>query len=263
MLFDKSIKKSMGMTAEQISFVKGMEKAGRLAAETLKYAESLIRIGVSTKELDQAIHEFTLSRGATSGPLGYHGYPFAICTSVNDVICHGPPNDYRLKDGDIINVDVSPVLDGFFGDTSATFLVGNVSDKARDITDCAKNAMWEGIKAISPGGTTGDIGFAIGKYVTRRGYSAVKEIGGHGIGRKFHDEPFVPSFGKKGKGDRLKPFTCLTVEPMINENDKPYLEFPISNSSIMYYSTVDKTLSAQFEHTVLITDSGYEIMTLL
>lgn len=250
------------MTPERLSFIKGMEKAGKLAAETLKYAESLIRIGISTDEIDKAIAEFVLSRGATSGPLGYHGYPKATCTSVNDVICHGLPNEYKLKDGDIINVDVTPVLNGFFGDTSATFLVGNVSERAKDITDCAKNAMWEGIKAITPGGTTGDIGFAIGKYVTRRGYAAVKEIGGHGIGRKFHDEPFVPSFGKKGKGDRLKPYTCITVEPMINENDKPYLEYAIPNSTIMYYSTADKTLSAQFEHTVLITDTGYEIMTL-
>ncbi len=249
------------MTPERLSFIKGMEKAGRLAAETLKYAESLIRIGISTNEIDQAVLDFILTRGAKAGPLGYHGYPKATCTSVNDVICHGLPNEYKLKNGDIINVDVTPVLEGFFGDTSGTFFVGDVSEKAKDITDCAKNAMLEGIKVITPQGTTGDIGFAINKYVTRRGYATVKEIGGHGIGRKFHDDPFVPSFGKKGKGDRLKPYTCITVEPMVNENDKPLKEFAIPDSSIMYYSTADGTLSAQFEHTILITDTGYEILT--
>ena len=253
----------MSLTPEVASFIKGMEKTCRLAAETLKYSETLVKPGVTTDEIDQAVLEYIRSHGAEASPLGYHGYPKATCTSVNDVICHGVPGPYKLKEGDIINIDVTTFLGGLHGDTSGTFFVGEVSAKARDITDCAYKAMMEGIQAVTPGGTTGDIGFAISKYVTRRGYYPVKEIGGHGIGAKFHDEPFVPSFGKKGKGDKLKPFRCFTVEPMINENDRPYVEVPIPNSSIMFYRTADGTLSAQFEHTVLLTDTGYEILTLL
>lgn len=250
------------MNAETASFIRGMEKVGRLAAKTLKFAGTLVRPNITTDEIDQAVLDFILTNGAKPAPLGYHGYPKATCTSVNDVICHGLPGNEVLKSGDIINIDVTCLLDGYHGDTSYTFFVGEVSDKAKDITDCAKNAMLAGIEAITPNGTTGDIGFAINKYVTRRGYYPVIEIGGHGIGTVFHDEPFVPSVGKKGKGAPLKPFRCITVEPMINENNKPIKEFPIKGSTIMYYKTADKTLSAQFEHTVLITDAGYQILTI-
>jgi methionyl aminopeptidase len=181
---------------------------------------------------------------------------------VNGVICHGVPDQTVLKEGDIINLDVTCYKNGFHGDTSATFLVGAVSERARDITDCAYQAMMKGIEAITPNGTTGDIGFAVGKYVTKRGYYPVREIGGHGIGRQFHEDPFVPSFGKKGRGDRLLPWGTLTVEPMVNETSAAYDEIAIPNSSIKYYVTGDQKLSAQFEHTVLITDTGYEILTL-
>jgi methionyl aminopeptidase len=251
----------MPLSPEVSNFIRGMEKAGRVAAETLKYAGSLVKPGANANEVDQAILEFIESKGAKAASLGYHGYPKASCISPNDVICHGLPGDWAFKDGDIVNVDLAVIVDGYFGDNSCTYLIGNVTERAKDIVDCAQKAMFEGIQAITPNGTTGDIGFAINKYVTRRGYYPVKEIGGHGIGRKYHDEPFVPSFGKKGKGDRLKPFSCITVEPMINENDKPYDEYSIPNSSIMFYKTVDGSLSAQFEHTILITDSGYEILT--
>jgi methionyl aminopeptidase len=251
------------MKAETQSFVKGMEKAGRVAAETLQYAGTLVHAGAKSDEVDKAILEFILSKGAKAASLGYHGYPRATCMSPNEVICHGVPDGWEFKSGDMINIDLAVIVDGYFGDTSATYFVGQPSAKAKDIAQCAYDSMWEGIKAITPNGTTGDIGFAINKHVTRCGYFAVREIGGHGIGRKYHDDPFVPSFGKKGRGDKLKPFTCITVEPMINENDKPYLEHKIPNSSILYYSTVDKTLSAQYEHTILITDSGYEVLTLL
>lgn len=253
----------MSLTPEKASFVKGMEKAGRLAAETLKYAGTLVKPGVIADELDAAVLDFIQTRGAKAASLGYHGYPKATCISPNEVICHGLPGRWAFKEGDIVNVDLAVIVDGYFGDTSATYMIGEVSARAKDITDCAYKSMWEGIRAITPNGTTGDIGFAVNKYITRCGYYPVKEIGGHGIGRKYHDDPFVPSFGKKGKGDVLKPYTCITVEPMINENDKPYKEFAIPNSSIMYYATVDGTLSAQFEHTILITDSGYEVLTLI
>lgn len=253
--------KTFPMNAETKGFVTGMERAGKLAAETLKYIKPFVVEGKSTNELDALVHDFTLSNGAKPAPLGYKGYPKSVCTSVNDCICHGVPDDYVLKSGDIINVDVTCIVDGYFGDTSATFYVGDVSEENRNITQAAYEAMHRGISVLKPMGRTGDVGFVIDKYVTRKGYYAVREIGGHGIGRVFHTDPFVPSFGKKGKGELLKPWTCLTVEPMINFNSKTYSEHSIPDSEIKYYLTADGSYSAQFEHTILITDSGYEIMT--
>ncbi|PIU00820.1 MAG: type I methionyl aminopeptidase [Bdellovibrionales bacterium CG10_big_fil_rev_8_21_14_0_10_45_34] len=250
------------MEASRQSFVNGMQKAGRLAAETLKFAGTLVKAGITTNEIDQAVYDFTLSKGAAPAPLNYKGFPKSVCTSVNDVICHGVPDETVLKNGDIINIDVTSILNGYYGDTSATFYVGEVSERAKAITQAAYDAMIKGIEAIEPGGRTGDIGFAIGKFVTKKGYHSVKDIGGHGIGQKFHMDPFVPSFGKKGRGDPLRPFTCITVEPMINETSEEHVEYSIPGSEIKYYRTIDGTLSSQFEHTVLITDQGYEIMTL-
>lgn len=242
--------------------VKKMEKAGQLAARTLEYVGRHVKAGITTNELDRIAHDFTLSKGAKPAPLGYHGFPKSICTSVNYCICHGVPDQTPLANGDIINIDVTCVLDGFHGDTSAMFFVGEVSPKAKEICDVAKEAMEKGIEEVGPGKTTGDIGFAINKFVTKRGYWTVKEIGGHGIGRTFHDDPWVPSYGKKGKGTALPPWICLTVEPMINESSAPIKEFSIPDSSIKYYETGDRTLSAQYEHTVLITDTGHQILTL-
>lgn len=240
-----------------------MRKACRLAAQTLNHVKPFIKAGITTNEIDQIVHDYTLRSGAKPSPLGYHGYPKSVCTSVNSVICHGVPDETVLKEGDIINVDVTSFLEGFHGDTSATFFVGEVSERAREITTVAYECMMKGIEAITPMGTVGDIGFAIDKHATRKGYVTVKEIGGHGIGRTFHDEPFVASFGKKGKGAKIVPWRCFTVEPMINETAVPYNEHDIPNSSIKWYSTGDGTLSAQFEHTILVTDTGYEILTLL
>jgi methionyl aminopeptidase len=239
-----------------------MRAAGRLAAQTLVHIEKFIRPGISTDEIDQIVHEFTLSQGATPAPLGYHGFPKSVCTSINAVICHGVPDNTVLKEGDIINVDVTSIKDGFHGDTSRTFFVGEVSALARRITEVAEQAMLKGIDEVRPFTSTGDIGFAINKFVTKHGFHVVRDIGGHGIGRTFHDEPFVPSYGKKGRGPKLMPWCCITVEPMVNETAADLEEVSIPGSSIKYYLTGDRTLSAQFEHTVLVTDSGYEIMTL-
>ncbi len=239
-----------------------MRAAGKLAARTLEHAGKFVRAGITTDEIDKIVHDYTLSAGALPAPLGYHGFPKSSCTSVNSVICHGVPDGTVLKLGDIVNIDVTCILDGFYGDTSRTFFVGEVSDLAKDLTDCAEKAMWRGIEEVSPFVTTGDIGFAINKLVTKRGYHVVREIGGHGIGKVFHDDPFVPSYGKKGRGAKLVPWCCITVEPMINQTDAEIEEFSIPNSEIKYYHTGDRTLSAQFEHTVLVTDQGYEIMTL-
>lgn len=239
-----------------------MRAAGKLAAQTLEFGGTLIRAGITTSEIDKIIHEYTLKAGAVPAPLGYHGFPKSCCTSVNEVICHGVPDKTVLKDGDIVNLDITCILDGFYGDTSRTFFVGNVSEEAKRIVDCAEKAMWKGIEEVRGFATTGDIGFAINKFVTKQGYFVVKEIGGHGIGKTFHDDPFVPSHGKKGRGPKLVPGCCITVEPMINMTDAPLEEVDIPNSTIKYYLTGDRTLSAQFEHTLLITDSGFEIMTL-
>ncbi len=251
------------MTVKTASDIKAMEKVCRLAAETLQYVSQFVKPGITTNELDKIVYDYTLTHDAKPAPLNYLGYPKSICTSVNHCICHGLPDDTPLKVGDIVNVDVTTYKYGFHGDTSRTYFVGEVSERAKNITEAAEAAMYKGIEAITPNGTVGDIGFAINKFVTRKGYHVVKEIGGHGIGREFHEAPFVPSFGNKGKGDRLIPFGAITVEPMINETALPIVEFPIPNSQHSYYETKDKSLSAQFEHTILITDVGYEILTQL
>lgn len=249
------------MTIKTQEEIRQMEKVCKLAAQTLYHTAKFVRPGITTNELDKIAHDFTLSNEAKPAPLGYHGYPKSICTSINEVICHGVPDETVLKEGDIINIDVTAYKYGFHGDTSATFYVGEVSDIARRITEAAKEAMEVGIRAIVPGATTGDIGFATNKYTTRQGFYAVRDIGGHGIGRNFHEEPFVPSYGKKGRGEPLKAWGTITVEPMLNVTAADMDEHDIPNSSIKWYTTKDKCLSAQFEHTVLITDKGHEILT--
>ena len=250
------------MTPIAANEIRLMEGACQLAARLFAHVGGYVRVGVTTDELDRIAEDYTLSHGAKSAPLGYHGFPKSICTSVNACICHGVPDKTPLREGDILNIDVTVIKDGYHGDTSGMFFVGKVSDKAREICDVAYNAMLRGIEEVGPNATTGDIGFAISKYVNKRGYWVVKEIGGHGIGKVFHDDPWVPSYGKKGKGDKLVPWTCVTVEPMINETAAPIREISIPNSTIKYYETGDKTLSAQYEHTILITDSGRQVLTL-
>lgn len=253
----------MGIKPLSLEEIKKMTLACRIAADTLTYLDKYIKVGISTLEIDELANDYMMSRGAKSACLGYHGYPKYTCTSVNEVVCHGLPDAQTiLKEGDIVNVDVTSLIDGFYGDTSKMYMIGNVSEEARDLVETARMARDIGIEAITPNGFTGDIGFEINKFVTRKGYTTVKEIGGHGVGRKFHEEPFVPSFGKKGKGERLVPFHCITVEPMVNKGVEDVVEFNINASSIKYYNTADGLLSAQFEHTVLVTDTGYEILTL-
>jgi methionyl aminopeptidase len=239
-----------------------MRVACKMAAQVLQYTSKLIKPGMTTLEVDQIADDYTKTIGGISACIGYHGYPNATCISVNQVVCHGLPGAYVIKEGDILNLDVTVKKDGFFGDTSKTIMVGEVTENAKDLVKTAYEAMMIGIEAITPNGWTGDIGFETNKYVTRKGYSTVKEIGGHGIGRVFHTDPFVPAFGKKGKGEKLRPWTCFTVEPMVNEGTDQFVERSIAGSSIKYYETADGLLSAQFEHTILLTDKGYEILTL-
>jgi methionyl aminopeptidase len=256
-------KSSLSMTPMQANEIRLMERAGKIAADVLKYTGKHVRPGITTNELDKIAHDYILSKEAIPAPLNYKGFPKSICTSVNHCICHGVPDNTVLKEGDVVNIDVTCIKDGYHGDTSAMFFVGNVSDKAKNLSEVAFEAMHRGIEEVGPGKTTGDIGFAINKFTTKKGYWVVKEIGGHGIGKVFHDEPWVPSYGKKGKGIKLLPWICITVEPMINETSAAMVEFDIPNSAIKYYETGDKTLSAQYEHTVLVTDTGHQILTLI
>ena len=250
------------MTIKTANDIRQMEQACRLAAECLIFTGTFVRAGISTNELDLIADDFIRSRGGISACTGYHGYPKAICTSINEVICHGVPGSQILSDGDIINIDITAIKHGFHGDTSSMFFVGNVSDQAKKLSDCAREAMHKGIEAIKAGGTTGDVGFAVEKFVSRKGYYAVRELGGHGIGRGFHEEPFVPSFGKKGKGPILHKWGTITVEPMVNETAAPVREIAIPGSEITIFVTSDGRLSAQYEHTVLITDEKPQILTL-
>lgn len=249
------------MTIKTKDEIKKMEVACKMAARALYETGKHVRPGITTNELDQIAYEWCKTNDVIPASLGYHGFPKSICASPNSVICHGLPDNTVLKEGDIVNLDIAVIKDGFFGDNSAMFYVGQVAERAKKITEAAKEAMMKGIEAITPNGTTGDIGFATGKYVTRQGYHVVREIGGHGIGRKYHEDPFVPAFGKKGRGEILRPWGTITVEPMINETAADMVEYSIPNSSIKWYETADKCLSAQWEHTVLITDSGYEVLT--
>lgn len=253
-----SSRKPVPFTKEELQ---KMRIVCQMAARVLNHTGKFVKEGITTNELDLIADDFTKSIGGTSACIGYHGYPKATCISVNEVVCHGLPSEYKIKAGDILNIDVTVKKDGFYGDNSKTFMCGAVSKTAADLVDAAYHAMMAGIQAVKPHGYTGDIGFETNKYVTRRGYTTVKEIGGHGIGKIFHGDPFVPAFGKKGKGEKLIPWTCFTVEPMVNEGVDEFVEVDIPNSSIKYYETADKKLSAQFENTILVTDTGYEILT--
>lgn len=243
-------------------FIDGMRAVGKIARETLEHIEKFVKPGVNTIELDKICADFILSKGARSAPLGYHGFPNSICTSVNNMICHGVPDETLLEDGDIINIDVTPILNGYHGDSSRTFIVGKTEKIIEDLVDCAEKAMWEGINIIAPGVKTGDIGSVTEKYIKSRGFAACRDIGGHGIGTEFHGDPFVPAFGRKGKGFVLQPWTCITVEPAVNQNKTRSVEVAIEGSSVTEIMTENDCFSAQFEHTVLITDTGFEIMTL-
>lgn len=235
-----------------------MRKAGQLAAECLDYLTDFVKPGVSTQELNDICHEFQISRGAKPAPLDYKGFPKSICTSVNHVVCHGIPGNKILKDGDIINIDVTPILDGWHGDTSRMFYVGKVKLKARKLVETTYQAMMKGIETIKPGNTLGDIGYAIQKFAERKNYSIVRDFCGHGLGKVFHDHPSVLHFGKPGEGEKLKEGMFFTVEPMINVGDYKVKVLSDGWTAV----TSDKSLSAQFEHTVGVTKNGYEIFTL-
>ncbi len=241
-----------------------MRVVGKLAANLLNHLEPMVQPGVTTKDLDDEAARFMKANGSISATLGYAPpnhppYTGSVCTSVNEVVCHGIPNSKTiLKDGDIINIDVTPILDGFHGDTSRTFLVGNVSDKSKKLVEVTKEAMMRGIAQVKPGGRIGDIGAAIQEYAEANGYSVVRDMVGHGVGREFHTEPQVPHYGERGTGLKLRKGMVFTIEPMLNEGTYE-LKFLPDRWTVV---TEDGKLSAQFEHTVAVTEDGVEILTL-
>ena len=239
--------------------IEKMRAAGRFAAELLDHVEGLIRPGMTTAEIDRMVDDATRARGAISAPYRYHGFPAHCCTSVNDVVCHGIPDPQRvLRDGDIINVDVTPIVDGFHGDASRTFLVGEVAPIAKRLVQDTYRSLWRAISVVRPGATTGDIGYAIQSYVEPRGYSVVRQFSGHGIGRLFHTAPAILHYGRPGTGERLQAGMTFTIEPMINLGDWRCQVLRDGWTAV----TVDGSLSAQFEHTVLVTEGGVEVLTL-
>ena len=236
----------------------GMRAAGRLAAETLDYIGPHVEPGVTTGELDRLCHDFIVTRGATPAPLGYKGFPKSICTSVNHVVCHGIPGDKRLEDGDIVNIDVTTIVDGWHGDTSRMFYVGNVGVRARKLVETTYEAMMAGIEAAKPGATLGDIGAAIQRVAEGQRFSVVRDFCGHGLGRVFHDAPSILHYGKAGTGMALRPGMFFTIEPMINAGDWRVKVLADGWTAV----TKDRSLSAQFEHSVGVTETGVEIFTL-
>jgi len=236
----------------------GMRKAGRLAAECLDFIFPHVQPGVTTGELDRLCAAFIAERGAVSAPLNYRGYPKSICTSINHVICHGIPGDKKLEEGDILNIDVTPILDGWYGDSSRMFYVGKVGVKARKLCEVTYESLMRAIKVVKPGATLGDIGHAIQSYVEANRFSVVRDFCGHGVGRVFHEAPNVMHYGKAGQGLVLKEGMIFTIEPMVNAGR--YEAKILSDGWTAV--TKDKSLSAQFEHTLGVTADGCEIFTL-
>jgi len=254
----------MSVTIKTPEEIEKMRVAGRLAAEVLDFVAPHVRPNVTTGELDALCHDYmvnvqkTVPAPLNYAPPGYQPYPKSICTSVNHVVCHGIPGPKKLKAGDVINVDVTVIKDGLHGDTSRMFFVGEPSIQARRLSDITYECMWRGINAVKPGAFLGDVGYVIQSHAEEHGFSVVREFCGHGIGRKFHEEPQVLHYGRAGTGLKLQPGMIFTVEPMINAG-KPAIRQLGDGWTVV---TKDHSLSAQWEHTVLVTDSGFEVLTL-
>jgi len=237
--------------------IDAIRKSCQMAAETLLLVGDNLRAGMTTEEINRLVHDDTVRRGAIPSPLNYHGFPKSVCTSVNEVVCHGIPGTQTLRDGDIINVDVTSFFGGFHGDTSATFYIGKPSPEARHLTEVARKSLELGIEQVRDGGRIGDIGAAIQEYAEARACSVVRQFVGHGIGRKFHEAPQVAHFGRRHSGDRMRTGMVFTIEPMINLGGWEVEVLEDDWTAV----TRDGSLSAQFEHTVVVTRTGCEVLT--
>ena len=249
----------MSIIIKSASEIEKMRTAGKLAADVLEMIAPFVVAGVTTNQLDQYCHDYIIDvQQAIPAPLNYKGFPKSICTSVNHQVCHGIPNDKPLKNGDIINVDITVIKEGYHGDTSKMFSVGDVSPFAQRLMDVTYQALFLGIEQVKPGNRFGAIGHAIQHYAESNRYSVVREFCGHGVGRDFHEEPHVMHFGKVTEGAFMEPGMIFTIEPMINQGKKEVKTLADKWQAV----TKDHSLSAQWEHTVLVTDTGYEILTL-
>lgn len=248
--------KSLIKNKEQIEAIK---ESGKINTGVLDEVAKHIKAGMSTADIDKIVYDYTIAHGATPAPLGYGGFPKSVCTSINTEVCHGIPDEkIILKEGDIVNVDVSTIKDGYFSDASRMFKIGKVSEAADKITDVAKECLEAGIKAVKPWGHLGDIGAAVQELAEKNGYSVVRAFGGHGIGLEFHEDPFVAHVGKKDQGMVLVPGMIFTIEPMINEGEYDVYVDDVNEWTVY---TADDSLSAQWEHQILVTEDGIEIIT--
>lgn len=249
----------MGVTIKTTEEINKMRVAGRLAAEVLEMIEPAVRPGVTTDEIDRLCHDFIVhQQKAIPAPLNYRGFPRSICTSVNHQVCHGIPGDKVLKKGDILNIDITVIKDGYHGDTSKMFLIGEPSILARRLVDITHQAMWIGIAEVRPGARLGDIGQAIQDFVEGHHFSVVREYCGHGIGREFHEDPQVLHYGQRGTGIELQAGMCFTIEPMVNAGKRHVKLLPDHWTVV----SKDRSLSAQWEHTILVVPGGFEVLTL-
>ncbi|ACL72244.1 methionine aminopeptidase [Thioalkalivibrio sulfidiphilus HL-EbGr7] len=249
----------MAVTIKTPEEIDKMRVAGRLAAQVLEMIIPHVQAGVSTDELDRICHDYIVNDlDAVPAPLNYKGFPRSICTSINHQVCHGIPGDKRLKNGDILNIDITVIKDGYHGDTSRMFFIGKPSVSAKRVVDVAHKALWLGIEQVRPGARLGDIGHAIQSYVEAQHCSVVREYCGHGIGKVFHEDPQVLHYGEPGKGLELKPGMTFTIEPMVNVG-KRHTRLLADGWTVV---TKDHSLSAQWEHTILVTENGYEVLTL-
>jgi methionyl aminopeptidase len=249
----------MNVIIKTATEIEKMRTAGRLAAEVLEMIEIHVKPGITTNQLNQICHDYIVNeQQAIPAPLNYHGFPKSICTSVNHVVCHGIPNDKPLKKGDTINIDITVIKDGYHGDTSKMFAVGTIAQHAQRLIDITQECLYLGMQMVRPGARLGDIGHVIQKHAESNHYSVVQEYCGHGIGAGFHEEPQVLHYGKPDTGLTLKPGMIFTIEPMINAGQRYVKLLKRDNWTV---ETVDKRLSAQFEHTLLVTPIGYENLT--
>ena len=255
---DTSLRKTGQIKLHGASGFAGMRKAGALVAKCLDELTDLVKAGVPTSRIDEFVRDFAFSHGAYPATLMYRGYRYSTCTSINHVVCHGMPGDRALKEGDIVNIDVTFIVDGWYGDSSRMYAIGPIARKAERLIEVTYEAMMRGIAAVKPGATTGDIGHAIQSFVEPQGMSVVRDFCGHGLGRMFHDEPNIIHIGRPGEGVTLKPGMFFTIEPMINLG-KPHVKILSDGWTAV---TRDRSLSAQFEHSVGVTATGVEIFTL-
>ncbi|MEH6575855.1 MAG: type I methionyl aminopeptidase [Amphritea sp.] len=249
----------MSITIKTAEEIDKMRIAGRLAAEVLEMIEPHVKPGITTNEINQICHDYIVdTQGAIPAPLDYHGFPKSICTSINHVVCHGIPNDKALKSGDSINIDITVIKDGYHGDTSKMFHVGKVAPHVERLAEITQECLYMGIELVKPGAHLGDIGQVIQQYAEKNHYSVVREYCGHGIGKEFHEDPQVLHYGKANTGVELQEGMIFTIEPMINAGKRHVKLLKRDGWTV---ETVDKRLSAQWEHTILVTADGYEVLT--